>query len=56
MTAIAIVMTIEKMLTGRRFTHAVGIVLMVVGVSMLLAAGAADGHCERVENKAGVVR
>ncbi|MGB8244846.1 MAG: DUF2182 domain-containing protein, partial [Pseudolabrys sp.] len=40
MTAIAIVMTIEKMLTGRRFTHAVGIVLMVVGISILLAAGA----------------
>jgi predicted metal-binding membrane protein len=40
MTAIAIVMTIEKMPTGRRFTHAVGIVLMVVGISILLAAGA----------------
>lgn len=41
MAALGIVMTTEKMLTGRRFTHAVGLVLIVVGAAIVLAAFAA---------------
>jgi predicted metal-binding membrane protein len=38
MAGLGIVMTIEKMLTGRRFTHAVGAVLIAVGFGVVLAA------------------
>lgn len=41
MVGIGMVMTIEKMLTGRRFTHAVGVALIVAGVSIVLWAVAA---------------
>jgi predicted metal-binding membrane protein len=38
MAALGIVMTAEKMLTGRRFTYAVGTVLIVLGTGIVLAA------------------
>ncbi len=38
MAGIGIVMAIEKMLTGRRFTHAVGVVLIVAGTGIVVAA------------------
>ena len=38
MATLGVIMTIEKMLTGRRFTHAVGLMLIAVGVSVLLMA------------------
>ena len=38
MAALGIIMTIEKMLTGRRFTHAVGAGLIAVGIGVVLAA------------------
>jgi predicted metal-binding membrane protein len=38
MAGIGIVMAIEKMLTGRRFTHAVGVVLVVAGVAIVVTA------------------
>jgi len=38
MAGIGIVMAVEKMLTGRRFTHAVGVVLIVAGAAIILAA------------------
>jgi predicted metal-binding membrane protein len=41
MVGIGMVMTIEKMLNGRRFTHAVGLTLIVAGVSIVLLAVAA---------------
>ena len=41
MVGIGVVMTVEKMLTGRRFTHAVGVALIVAGVSIVLWAVAA---------------
>jgi predicted metal-binding membrane protein len=41
MAALAVTMTVEKMLTGRRFTHAVGVVLIVVGAGIILVAFAA---------------
>jgi predicted metal-binding membrane protein len=41
MAGLGMVMTIEKMLTGRRFTHAVGVVMIVAGSAVLLAALAA---------------
>ncbi len=34
MAVLGMVMTIEKMLTGRRFTHSVGVALIVVGVGL----------------------
>ena len=34
-------MTIEKMLTGRRFTHTIGVALVVVGLGTVLTAVAA---------------
>jgi len=37
MAALGIVMTTEKMLTGRRFTYAVGVALMVLGTAIVLA-------------------
>jgi predicted metal-binding membrane protein len=36
MAGLGVVMTIEKMLAGRRFTHAVGLVLIAVGVGVVL--------------------
>jgi predicted metal-binding membrane protein len=42
MAALGMVMTIEKMLTGRRFTYAVGTVLIALGVGAVLAAFAAN--------------
>jgi predicted metal-binding membrane protein len=42
MAALGAIMTIEKMLTGRRFTNAVGIVLIVGGAGVIL--GAFAGH------------
>jgi predicted metal-binding membrane protein len=41
MAACGIVMTIEKMLTGRRFTYAVGAALIVLGIGTVLTASAA---------------
>jgi predicted metal-binding membrane protein len=38
MAALGIIMTIEKMLTGRRFTHVVGAALIAVGTGVVLAA------------------
>jgi predicted metal-binding membrane protein len=38
MVGIGIAMTIEKMLTGRRFTHAVGVVLIVAGAAIIVTA------------------
>lgn len=42
MAGLGMVMTVEKMLAGRRFTHAIGVVLIVAGVCAVLAAFA--GH------------
>ena len=42
MAGLGMVMTIEKMLAGRRFTHAIGVVLIGAGVCTVLAAFA--GH------------
>lgn len=42
MAGLGMVMTIEKMLAGRRFTHAIGVVLIVAGVCAVHAAFA--GH------------
>lgn len=42
MAALGVVMTVEKMLTGRRFTNAIGIALIVGGAGIILAAFA--GH------------
>jgi predicted metal-binding membrane protein len=36
MAGIGIAMTLEKMLTGRRFTHAIGVVLIAVGGVIVL--------------------
>jgi predicted metal-binding membrane protein len=36
MAGIGIAMTLEKMLTGRRFTHAIGVVLIVIGAGIVL--------------------
>jgi len=41
MAGLGIVMTIEKMGSGRRFSHAVGVVLIVAGVAFVAAAFAA---------------
>lgn len=38
MAALGIVMTTEKMVTGRRFTYAIGVVLIVFGTGIVLAA------------------
>jgi predicted metal-binding membrane protein len=37
MAALGVVMTTEKMLTGRRFTYGVGVVLMALGTAVVLA-------------------
>jgi predicted metal-binding membrane protein len=36
MVGLGIIMTVEKMLVGRRFTHAVGVLLIAVGVAWVL--------------------
>ena len=36
MAGIGIAMTLEKMLTGLRFTHAIGVVLIAVGAVIVL--------------------
>jgi predicted metal-binding membrane protein len=41
MAGLGIVMTIEKIGSGRRFSHAVGVVLMAAGLAMVVAAFAA---------------
>ena len=41
MAAIGIVMTIEKMITGRRFSHAVGVVLIGIGIVVVATSVAA---------------
>jgi len=41
MAALGMVMTIEKIGSGRRLTHAVGVVLIAVGAMVVLAAVAA---------------
>ena len=38
MTGLGMIMTIEKLLTGRRFTRIIGVVLIIVGSSMVVAA------------------
>jgi predicted metal-binding membrane protein len=38
MAALGMVMTIEKIGTGKRFTHAVGVVLIALGIAFVLAA------------------
>jgi predicted metal-binding membrane protein len=38
MAGLGIIMTIEKMLTGRRFTHAVGVTLIAIGVGWLIVS------------------
>ena len=38
MAGIGMVMSVEKMLTGRRFTHAVGVVLIVAGAAIVVTA------------------
>jgi predicted metal-binding membrane protein len=38
---LCIVMTIEKIRSGRRFSHAVGVVLIVAGLAFVVAAFAA---------------
>ena len=42
MVGLGMVMTIEKMLTGRRFTYAVGVVLIVVGICFVVGAFATN--------------
>jgi predicted metal-binding membrane protein len=41
MAGIGIVMAVEKMLTGRRFTYAIGVVLVVAGTAIVVTAMAA---------------
>ena len=38
MAGLGMVMTVEKMLTGRRFTHAVGVVLIIAGAAIVATA------------------
>jgi len=42
MAGLGIVMTIEKLLTGRRFTHAVGVALIAIGIGWVVTSFA--GH------------
>ncbi len=46
MAGLGVVMTIEKMLSGRRFSHALGVVMIVIGVAVVAGAVAAHwpGH------------
>jgi predicted metal-binding membrane protein len=41
MAALGVVMTVEKMLSGKRFTHAVGVVMIVIGVAVVALSVAA---------------
>jgi predicted metal-binding membrane protein len=41
MAALGIVMTIEKMLKGRRFTYAIGGIMAAIGISLIVTAVAA---------------
>jgi len=45
MAALGVLMTIEKMLSGRRFSYALGVVMIVIGVA--LVAGAVATHWPR---------
>jgi predicted metal-binding membrane protein len=38
MVVLGAVMTIEKMLIGRRFTHMVGLLLILVGIGTVISA------------------
>ena len=38
MAGLGMIMTIEKMLSGRRFTHVIGVALIVVGLGIVIAA------------------
>jgi len=44
MAGLAVVMTIEKLQTGRRFAHGVGVALIVVGTGFAVSAFAAHWH------------
>ena len=44
MAGLAAVMTIEKLKTGRRFAHGVGVALIVVGTGIVVSAFAAHWH------------
>jgi predicted metal-binding membrane protein len=44
MAGLAAVMTIEKLLTGRRFAHGFGVALIVVGTGIAVSAFAAQWH------------
>jgi predicted metal-binding membrane protein len=44
MAGLAAAMTIEKLLTGQRFAHGVGVVLIVVGTGISASAFAAHWH------------
>lgn len=44
MAALAVVMTIEKLQTGRRFAHAVGVALITIGLCVAASAFAAQWH------------
>ena len=44
MAGLAAVMTIEKLLTGRRFAHGVGVALIVVGTGIAVSGFAAQWH------------
>jgi len=49
MAALGVVMTIEKMLNGRRFSHAVGAVLLAAGIAFVAAAFAAHWPAAKFE-------
>jgi predicted metal-binding membrane protein len=38
MVVLGAVMTIEKMLTGRRFTHMIGLLLIAAGIGIVISA------------------
>jgi predicted metal-binding membrane protein len=48
MAALGIVMTVEKILSGRRFSHAVGMALIVIGVVVVAASIAAHWPAHRI--------
>jgi predicted metal-binding membrane protein len=48
MAALGIVMTIEKMLTGRRYTHAVGVIMIAIGVIVVTTSIYAHWPAHRV--------
>ena len=47
MAVLGIVMTVEKMLTGTRFSHVMGVLMIVAGVAFIGAAFAAHYACLR---------